>query len=67
MIRQSTQPATGQCDCGSITDIKPTQSPYEFDWACRGCTRLGTISWAHAHPPPVYVGAVQPELFTEAR
>lgn len=47
------QRATARCECGKVYRIIPTESTYEFDWRCL-CGRSGTISWAHAHPPPTF-------------
>jgi hypothetical protein len=58
------QRQTDRCDCGRSVPVMATASPYEFDWRCV-CGRAGTISYAHASPPPVWLGeqATQGELF----
>lgn len=47
------QQATARCACGKVYRIHQTESTYEFDWRCL-CGRGGTISWAHANPPPIF-------------
>jgi len=61
----SIQKATGRCECGAVLGYVPTVSPWEFDWRCERGHR-GTVSWAHASPPPAYGGPVQPDLFEGA-
>lgn len=47
--------AHGRCDqCGAVTTITPTDSPWEFDWRCP-CGFAGTVSWAHNAEPPAFV------------
>lgn len=60
-----TQASTLRCDCGRQADVVPTESPWEFDWRCV-CGWAGSISWAHAHPPPVFRGETLPLFADEA-
>ena len=58
---------THRCVCGREVPGMPTESAYEFTWRCV-CGSTGVISFAHAHPPPVYRDrpAAQGELFSVA-
>jgi len=44
-----------RCECGRQAQVTPTDSPWEFDYACL-CGRTGVISFAHASPPPAWDG-----------
>ncbi len=39
-------------ECGARCLVRQV-SPWEFDWTC-SCGEAGTISWAHASPPPLF-------------
>ncbi len=51
----STQADHGRCECGAAIVIRPTVSPWEFEYACEACRRGGVISWTREEPPPRYV------------
>lgn len=46
-----------RCECGGEQRHAPTLSPWEFHSTCQTCHHDGTVSWAHAAPPPVFVPA----------
>lgn len=49
----SRQAATSHRECGAEIVIRPTLSPWNFEYTCV-CRRGGIISWAHEEPPPTY-------------
>jgi hypothetical protein len=63
VVKPAVQVASRACEeCGTgRLAITPTDSPWGFDWRCSACGFAGTISWAHAAPPPVFKGSAQPK------
>ncbi len=58
-----TQAASLRCaDCRGTMAVTATESPWEFMAVC-ACGQQRLISWAHAHPPPMFQREQQQELF----
>ena len=64
MSNRAVQQRTHRCDCGQQAQVTNTGSEWEFDWQCV-CERTGTLSWAHAAPPPAFAPERQRNLFDD--